>query len=599
MEMKSTLAGLASLLLLALLLLAGPALAVEKLYFADIGNEKIHRCDLNGTNVETLVTTDISAVGTIAIDRTAGKMYWTDWPSATGHIQRANLDGSDIETLLSGLSGPWGLALDVPGGKMYWTEFAINKIRRANLDGTGVEDLVTVGLSHPNGIALDTGSGLMYWGDGASEFTGKIMSANMDGTNVQVLLTDPVIAPQGIALDYVGGKIYWADLGTDSWYRCNFDGSNPEEILLSLYGTPTSVVLDLHAGKMYVAEYGGSNSVIKRANLDGSLVQVLISSGFGAIYGLTMGPAAAECSNVSMQDVWMAIVTGMEVYDYAVWLDFDGLGTITEMGAFNVPYPAGTYAIEPDCDMTGTVWTDGYVPFTGHVYSDIFAQIDIGTGPFDVLKVTDAGALEGCWAGAFAQDSTGIYWDVSLNIDGSGNIVSSTGFPGVVSGRIYTESGYLAGLISMLAPIMPWYQIMFQDVSTDVATFMTGTFGMQCGDDFCSDGVFYLGRCEVTGVGEEPSLQSTAIVQNYPNPFNPRTTIAFDMSRENTASLSVYDVTGRLVRTLLDRASVPRGRNEVVWDGCDMQGRPVSSGAYFYHLTTERSAETGRMMLVR
>jgi len=81
------------------------------------------------------------------------KMYWTD--GDTGKIQRANLDGSSIEELVTGLTTPRGIALDVSGGKMYWTDAGTDKIQRANMDGTGVEDLVTTGLSFLSGIALD------------------------------------------------------------------------------------------------------------------------------------------------------------------------------------------------------------------------------------------------------------------------------------------------------------------------------------------------------------------------------------------------------------------------------------------------------------
>ena len=89
----------------------------------------------------------------IALDVAGGKMYWTDFETAK--IQRANLDGSNVQDLVTrGLSQPDGIALDVAGGKMYWTEQGTDKIRRANLDGSGMEDLVTTGLSHPFGIAL-------------------------------------------------------------------------------------------------------------------------------------------------------------------------------------------------------------------------------------------------------------------------------------------------------------------------------------------------------------------------------------------------------------------------------------------------------------
>ena len=81
-------------------------------------------------------------------------MYWTD--EGTAKIQRAQLDGSEVEELVAtGLEGPFGIALDVAGGHMYWTDFETDKIQRAQLDGSEVEDLVTTGLEGPAGIALD------------------------------------------------------------------------------------------------------------------------------------------------------------------------------------------------------------------------------------------------------------------------------------------------------------------------------------------------------------------------------------------------------------------------------------------------------------
>ena len=81
-------------------------------------------------------------------------MYWTD--GSTDRIQRANLDGSNVENLVtSGLRQPEGLALDPAAGQMYWADSGTDKIQRANLDGSNVEALVTTALSAPTGLALD------------------------------------------------------------------------------------------------------------------------------------------------------------------------------------------------------------------------------------------------------------------------------------------------------------------------------------------------------------------------------------------------------------------------------------------------------------
>jgi flagellar hook assembly protein FlgD len=89
-----------------------------------------------------------------------------------------------------------------------------------------------------------------------------------------------------------------------------------------------------------------------------------------------------------------------------------------------------------------------------------------------------------------------------------------------------------------------------------------------------------------------------ALEQNAPNPFNPSTTIRFAVPANGNVRLTIYDVNGRIVRTLVD-GSVLAGSHEVVWDGMDMNGRAVASGVYIYRLTTANNEMTKRMTLVR
>ena len=102
------------------------------------------------------------------------KIYWTDmgdrWEhDGPGTIQRSNLDGSEAEYLIYGLGNPNGIALDLSAGKIYWTEMNLRKTQRANLGGSGVEDLITSGLVGPTGIALDLSAGKIYWTDAGTE----------------------------------------------------------------------------------------------------------------------------------------------------------------------------------------------------------------------------------------------------------------------------------------------------------------------------------------------------------------------------------------------------------------------------------------------
>jgi hypothetical protein len=105
---------------------------------------------------------------------------------------------------------------------------------------------------------------------------------------------------------------------------------------------------------------------------------------------------------------------------------------------------------------------------------------------------------------------------------------------------------------------------------------------------------------EGTGSYDGPAIPvADALGQNFPNPFNPATTIAFDLSRPAEVRIGIYDVSGRLVRTLIDR-SMEAGSHEVGWNGTSNAGISVPSGLYFYRMTTsEGFADTRKMILLR
>ena len=86
--------------------------------------------------------------------------------------------------------------------------------------------------------------------------------------------------------------------------------------------------------------------------------------------------------------------------------------------------------------------------------------------------------------------------------------------------------------------------------------------------------------------------------QNFPNPFNPSTTIKYSVASQTRVSLSIYDVRGRLIRSLVNRTHQP-GAYSLNWDGLDKAGRPVSSGVYFYRMKSAKYEQTRKMMILK
>ena len=98
----------------------------------------------------------------------------------------------------------------------------------------------------------------------------------------------------------------------------------------------------------------------------------------------------------------------------------------------------------------------------------------------------------------------------------------------------------------------------------------------------------------LTGI---PQIQ-TRLMPNVPNPFNPQTEIRFELERPQQVRVSIYDVTGRLVKILAD-GQLAGGPHVRIWQGRDATGRQVPSGAYYVRLVTESRVYHQKIMLLK
>ena len=127
------------------------------------------------------------------------------------------------------------------------------------------------------------------------------------------------------------------------------------------------------------------------------------------------------------------------------------------------------------------------------------------------------------------------------------------------------------------------YRMDHDALRANVQTILDGFFGEPYDPPTAVDG----------DAPERPRL-----LDARPNPFNPRTVIPFSLPRAGEVELGIYDVAGRLVRTLVS-GELPPGDHEAVWRGLDARGRAVASGAYYARLRTPRGVEVKAMSLVR
>jgi hypothetical protein len=101
-----------------------------------------------------------------------------------------------------------------------------------------------------------------------------------------------------------------------------------------------------------------------------------------------------------------------------------------------------------------------------------------------------------------------------------------------------------------------------------------------------------------TAAREVPVVTTAYLADARPNPFNPTTAIGYTLPADGFAELVVYDVRGRLVRTLVS-GRVPAGFNEVTWDGRNDSGNRVASGVYLYQLRAGSVVETKKMVMLK
>lgn len=193
------------------------------------------------------------------------------------------------------------------------------------------------------------------------------------------------------------------------------------------------------------------------------------------------------------------------------------------------------------------------------------------SAPYDDDRAPDAGAV----------------WVLFLNRDGTVKAhQKSCGNAGGFAGAL--DDGDLFG--SGLASIGD----LNGDGRNDLA--VGASYDDDGGQDHGAVWILFRGRW-TTDVYDTEAVQ-TRLSSSYPNPFNPRTTLRFDLPVGGRIHLEVFDVAGRLIRTLLD-ADLPAGSHQAVWDGKDERGTGVASGSYFARLSADGRVETVRMGLVR
>jgi DNA-binding beta-propeller fold protein YncE len=234
--------------------------------------------DLDTMVPETVIADGLTYPYRITLDPVGAKMYWTT--VGAGMVRRANLDGTGLETIVDlGASSNTGVAVDGVSGRLYWAQ--ADSVWSSSLDGSDAAVLFEVGApGYIQDIALEPDSGTIYVSNWNGLGSGRLQRANLDGSGLEDVLSSVDQGPAGLAVDAAGGKVYWGSWNIDPFAtggvrRANLDGSGVETLADGI--DADSLALDLSAGKAYwtVIDYATSTGSIQRSNLNGSNLETL------------------------------------------------------------------------------------------------------------------------------------------------------------------------------------------------------------------------------------------------------------------------------------------------------------------------------------
>lgn len=246
-----------------------------EIYFTEVGANLIRHLSTGkpGDISDFLDVSGMGGVG-IAYDAQHEKIYFSDYDVAgEGKIWSINLDGTDLKTIIDGLYDPYQIALDVEGGKIYWAEDVddddFGHIGRANLDGSGKENIVSLEDGQFRAIALDLDNDKVYYYDVNAE---DLYRADLDGSDAVPILSG--VYGYAIEVDEVNDKIYFDEQNDELLLRANLDGSNVETIDDNgsrIYG----IAIDNENGRVYWSGRDSGNITV--SNLEGAHKSVLVS----------------------------------------------------------------------------------------------------------------------------------------------------------------------------------------------------------------------------------------------------------------------------------------------------------------------------------
>ena len=577
-------------------------------------------------------------VASLTVDTADGKVYWSKHSNSAGTIKRANLDGTNVEVLVTHPTTPQSITVDAPGKKLYWINSLEGKIQRVDLSGGNIETIIQLddNITH---IAVDTKGGKLYWVD--SEF--RIRRMNLDGTDIETILTGwNSYLSRGIGgMVIADGKIYWTE--QQVWYRvsgkihrANLNGTNVETLATPL-GEPLGIAVDTMEGKVY---WTNSSGGIQRIDISGGEIENVVY-GIAAPRDLALGtavtpitPTTPETSattdtivnispaSVASPAIGQQLTISLEIEDgkaiagYQATVQFDDT-TLRHVESSNGDYlPDAAFFAPPVID--GNLVTLSAASLAGETNGDgtlatlTFQVVAVKASTLtlsDVLLTNRTGEtfvpqVENAEITESQQLSGDVNGDGVVNIADLVLVASSLGKTGQnaadVNGDGVVNIADLVLVAGALGSTAAAPSLHLQSLgtlpATDVQRWLSEAQQLNLMDATSQKGIRFLEQLLAALTPKE-----TALLANYPNPFNPETWIPYHLAKSADVTLRIYAIDGQVVRTLAlghQAAGMYQNRSlAAYWDGKNAFDEKVASGVYFYTLTAGDFTATRKMLI--
>ena len=532
-------------------------LVTRKLYVTGLGD--IWKSPLDGTPAFTqhVDGIDIETIAGIGMDL---PNPWETWrkvvvANATS-IYTTELDGTSPTPINVGSTFGTGPVAVLPdprfyndghgnyGWPVYFTEAgtgaADGRVATTDLTGKAVTNFAA-GRVTPGSLAMDVDKDRVYWAE-----SGAIARRKVSGvpSTVEVQYSGPVEPFGGLALDSWQARLYWREGG--SIKSGGLDGTNVTTVVSAVAdagteGSPRSLVVDVLGQKLWWSDAGD----ILRANLDGTGQETMVGGD--------------EVTTLAIQDPIAGVTPSRTLYwltsgssDIPAELKSASLDNQGNLGAA-VVLVDNAFRGAPDNPRCIAVYQGAEWGFEDN---EKFAFLQ-GGGP----RVGDR-----------SDDWSTMVSSGPVDLQAGESARFAFVMAGLPSGGARAAMADSAGFAALLAQAQTQWE-------TDAPSHPAGG--------------------ETVGA---PSLTEAPAAfrlhPSFPNPFARTTAIAYELPRSATVDLRVFDVGGRLVRTL-ERATKDAGRYQALWDGRDDSGDPVATGVYLYRLDAGEFRQTRKLVHVR